>query len=322
MRLSGVALATVLAVLGGSVAACAHDDAVATTSRTHHANPFANGQVYLAKDPAATAAIAKATGDDKTVLTRFAKVPTAVWLTPESYPVAKVGAKVRSIVAKADAARRTPFFVVYGIPQRDCVTGASAGGLDAAHYATWTRAIAAATDKWTAVVLEPDALASAPGCNLVDQREKLLTAAVKAFAARHTSVYLDAGHANWISPDTMATLLSRSGLSKARGFALNTSFFDPTATERTYGHQLRVRLGTSVHYIVDTSRNGNGSNGQWCNPEGRALGATPHVSGTQGVDAYLWVKPPGESDGYCNGGPAAGTWWTQGALALARNAGW
>ncbi|MET0953525.1 MAG: hypothetical protein ABWX57_09565 [Aeromicrobium sp.] len=29
-----------------------------------------------------------------------------------------------------------------------------------------------------------------------------------------------------------------------------------------------------------------------------------------------WVKHPGESDGTCNGGPAAGLWWRAGALAL------
>jgi len=38
------------------------------------------------------------------------------------------------------------------------------------------------------------------------------------------------------------------------------------------------------------------------------------------IDAYLWIKRPGESDGTCNGGPAAGGWWIAGALELARNA--
>jgi endoglucanase len=35
----------------------------------------------------------------------------------------------------------------------------------------------------------------------------------------------------------------------------------------------------------------------------------------------LWVKRPGESDGSCNGGPAAGQWWRDKALELAGNAG-
>jgi endoglucanase len=32
------------------------------------------------------------------------------------------------------------------------------------------------------------------------------------------------------------------------------------------------------------------------------------------------VKPPGESDGECNGGPAAGRWWPEYALGLAQRA--
>ena len=36
------------------------------------------------------------------------------------------------------------------------------------------------------------------------------------------------------------------------------------------------------------------------------------------VDAYLWVKRPGESDGECKGGPKAGDWWPEYALGLAQ----
>lgn len=45
----------------------------------------------------------------------------------------------------------------------------------------------------------------------------------------------------------------------------------------------------------------------------RARTATSHGL----VDVFLWVKPPGESDGTCNGGPAAGRWWPEYALGLA-----
>src|SRR5699024_1645658 len=53
--------------------------------------------------------------------------------------------------------------------------------------------------------------------------------------------------------------------------------------------------------VIDTSRNGNGpaEDDEWCDPPGRALGepagddtASPYV------DAYLWVKLPGEADGW------------------------
>jgi endoglucanase len=40
-------------------------------------------------------------------------------------------------------------------------------------------------------------------------------------------------------------------------------------------------------------------------------------TGAPEADAFLWIKPPGESDGTCNGGPGAGQFWVDYALALA-----
>jgi endoglucanase len=77
--------------------------------------------------------------------------------------------------------------------------------------------------------------------------------------------------------------------------------------------------------VIDTSRNGRGpaADGDWCNPLGRALGARPTAAtGVWRQDASLWVKHPGESDGPCHGGPAAGQWWPDYALGLAQRAAW
>ena len=85
-----------------------------------------------------------------------------------------------------------------------------------------------------------------------------------------------------------------------------------------YAHQLSGLTG-GLHAIVDTSRNGAGSNGEWCNPPGRLIGAPGGTYGDDVVDTNLWIKPPGESDGTCNGGPVAGAWWPQSAVELTRN---
>ncbi|MGW8575023.1 glycoside hydrolase family 6 protein [Streptomyces niveus] len=37
--------------------------------------------------------------------------------------------------------------------------------------------------------------------------------------------------------------------------------------------------------------------GNWCNQKGAGLGARPQAAPAPGIDAYVWVKPPGESDG-------------------------
>lgn len=133
----------------------------------------------------------------------------------------------------------------------------------------------------------------------------------------------------------------------------------------------------STHYVIDTSRNGRGDNamtgygsapydqpasvlsalasGNWCNPPGAGLGRTPSAdTGVPLLDAYLWAKTPGQSDGQCDaaGGvrswdytaytqpdwpttqaeqqlfdplwgqddPAAGAWFPQEALQLAQDA--
>jgi len=94
--------------------------------------------------------------------------------------------------------------------------------------------------------------------------------------------------------------------------------------------------------------------GNWCNPPGAGLGVRPtSTTGVPLADAYLWVKTPGQSDGSCDiaGGarawdyapynpwglsgedaqnhfdplwgrvdPAAGAWFAEQALDLAKNA--
>ncbi|ELP69210.1 endoglucanase 1 family protein, partial [Streptomyces turgidiscabies Car8] len=64
--------------------------------------------------------------------------------------------------------------------------------------------------------------------------------------------------------------------------------------------ELRARYGYTKPFVVDTSRNGNGSNGQWCNPSGRKLGTPTQLGG--GAEMLLWIKVPGESDGNCGAG--------------------
>ena len=116
----------------------------------------------------------------------------------------------------------------------------------------------------------------------------------------------------------MAEHLRRSALDQADGFALNVSNFIPTPESIRYGERISALVG-GKHFIIDTSRNGAGGNGEWCNPRGQALGAMPTTRpGNPLVDAFLWIKQPGESDGTCNGGPKAGKWWPEYALELAR----
>ena len=99
-----------------------------------------------------------------------------------------------------------------------------------------------------------------------------------------------------------------AGLAKVRGFAVNVSNYYKTTTSISYAANVNAALGAAGKpFVIDTSRNGNGSNGVWCNPAGRKLGSHPQVGG--GAEMLLWIKTVGTSDGLCGTAPTtpAGT---------------
>ncbi|MFF3890752.1 glycoside hydrolase family 6 protein [Streptomyces sp. NPDC001914] len=259
---------------------------------------------------------------DAALLKRIADEPVALWPAGEADP----GPAVRAATAAAAGEGRTALFVAYDIPHRDCGQHSAGGAADADAYRRWIGRFADALgDGRALVILEPDAIAHlVDGCTPAayhDERERLLSEAVVRLKGRpHTKVYLDAGNPSWI-PDAerLVAPLERAGIAHADGFALNVSNFQTDKVSREYGVRLSGRLG-GKHFVVDTSRNGNGPlEGVWCNPPGRALGTPPTTAtGEPLLDAYLWVKRPGESDGECGGGPAAGRWWPEYALELTR----
>jgi endoglucanase len=258
---------------------------------------------------------------DASLMERIAAQPIAQWIGGWTGDVRN---HVRNIISRAAAEGSVPVFVAYNIPHRDC-GGYSASGAQstAAGYRSWIREVAAGLSGGRAViVLEPDAVAQMSCLPAEGQEERLalLRDAVALFKEAGAAVYIDAGNARWVAPADMAARLKRAGLTQADGFSLNVSNFIGTAANIAYGEAVSSRA-SGKHFIIDTSRNGMGgrSDGQWCNPPGQALGETPTTqTGHRLVDAYLWIKYPGESDGPCNGGPSAGAWWADYALGLAR----
>jgi endoglucanase len=155
-------------------------------------------------------------------------------------------------------------------------------------------------------------------------------------------------YARWVS-DCLA-LMTRGGLDpRDCPSQYHPARFDETATWTQTDaafDRLFERTGldrdpaAQKHAVIDTSRNGRGSwtppAGKyrdaeiWCNPPGRGLGRRPTLdSGNAYVDAFLWIKVPGESDGECLRGtagpgdperamkaPAAGRWFAEQAREL------
>jgi endoglucanase len=291
--------------LGSSPSAQAAPDPLAMTSG-FYVDPNSSPAVWSSSNP----------GDGRASAIRdsIANVPAARWFGSWS---GDIGSAAGSFVGAAQSADKLPILVAYNMYGRDACGGHSGGGAASpSAYANWISAFASGIGSRPAVViLEPDALGDY-NCMTQDQineRQNMLTNALSQFRSKAPNawVYLDAGNPGWVDASTMADRLNASGLSLARGFALNVSNYFPTAENASYAGSvnqvLSQRHGYSKPFVVDTSRNGNGGNGEWCNPGGRKIG-TPTQEGGNGAEMLLWIKTPGESDGDCGvgGGSTAG----------------
>lgn len=294
-------------------------------------NPFSSTPLFVGdSQAAAAAALARQNGDELTArkLDKIAQQPQAMWFG-DWVPTTQIRASVDRHVTRAAQARRLDVLVLYAIPHRDC-GGVSGGGLKAAGYRSWIlEVVRGLRSRRTAVILEPDALAQIRCLPSTQRTERiaLLRDAARSLTAAGAVVYVDAGHAGWPGAFTMASRLKAVGVGaagSARGMSVNVAGFGTTAAQVSYAHQIASLL-PGVHAVVDTSRNGLGptSDAAWCNPGGRALGIRPRAAQDSVVDALLWVKRPGESDGACSAGaPPAGQFWTSYAVGLAERAGW
>jgi len=237
-------------------------------------------------------------------------------------------------------------------------------------------AIAARPSQRVVALVEPDSLANLatnaqiPRCAAAGgaYRRGTAYAISKLSSLPNVTVYLDAAHAGWLGwapnrtkiVDIYKDVLDQAGgADKIRGFFTNVSNYNvlhgddgrrlepstPCPDELTYVAQLRESLAAvgivGEGFVVDTSRNGRAgirsSWGHWCNVAGAGLGERPRAAPEPGIDAYFWVKPPGESDGTSDssstrfdpecgskdaaqGAPAAGQWFPAYFADLVRNA--
>ncbi|TCI98969.1 glycoside hydrolase family 6 protein [Aeromicrobium sp. IC_218] len=289
-------------------------------------DPFAGTVPWV--DPYSDAARAAAAEPDpwrRAMLEKVARGGSADWIgdwTPT--PRQTVAQRVTQVTATG----AVPVLVAYNIPQRDCGLYSAGGAHSAAAYKAWIDEVAAGIgSRKAAVVLEPDALASIDCLSATDQarRYQLLSYAVTAFG-RYPAIatYLDAGNAGWQPAFVMADRLKKANVASARGVALNVSNFGWTTDNIAYARDLSARTG-GKKAVIDTSRNGLGpAEGfeHWCNPPERALGPLPLTPVPDDVvDALLWIKVPGQSDGECSRAePSAGTFWADYAIGLAARA--
>ncbi len=257
---------------------------------------------------------------------------TTRWLTGRSVDNSDLAQMLTGGVkdAGARAGDQMPSVALYNIPHRDCGNYSSGGAADGGAYRAWIDDVSRTIgDSKVAVILEPDAL-HVTSCLSEDQQQErwdLLNYATKTLKQNNpNAVTYIATSTTWEDEAEMVKRLTASGIANTRGFALNVSGFQTTATNISYGDALASALGGNYHYVIDTSRNGSGpyagtGEAAWCNPPGRTVGERPTTdTGQQNVDAYLWVKDQ-TTDGACvNSNPVANP--AEYTLQLAQDSGY
>jgi endoglucanase len=299
--------------------------AVPTASPSGQSNPFAGRRLFVDPDSPARRqadAWARSRPQDAALMRVIASQPQAMWLGDWARDIR---GEVDSRTTRIARAGALPLYVAYNIPHRDCGLYSAGGARSGDDYRRWIIGFAQGLRRRPAVViLEPDGLPSLDclPARFQDERYVLIREAVQTLKAGGAFVYIDAGNGNWKSPAVMADRLRKAGIELADGFSLNVSNFHSVQANVSYGQQLS-RLVGGKHFVIDTSRNGRGAavERNWCNAPNQALGRAPTTqTGNSLVDAFLWIKTPGQSDGTCNGGPRAGSWWAEYALELSRAA--
>ena len=253
---------------------------VAPRSEARPASPLAETTRFFVPpaNPATTQQIARlAAGyalEEASLLTAMTATPRALYFeggTPE-----EVEAAVRKVVVRAAGAGEVPVLVVNNLPYRDCSQYSAGGVRDGAVYRSWLDGFVRGIGNNRAVViLEPDSLGiipnntsldgsidwchptvtnsdgkpvAAPGTT-ADERYALLTGAIDRLAggAPNALVYLDATHGGWVAVGEIAYRLSRAGVDRTRGFAVNVANYQPTAESVKYGTWISKCLRYAAH---------------------------------------------------------------------------
>ncbi|WP_405094132.1 glycoside hydrolase family 6 protein [Micromonospora sp. NBC_01392] len=297
-RSAALGVAAVAAVTAAGVSLTIGDASAGTVSGSLYRDPSSAVVRWVAANP----------GDSRAAVIRdkIASQPQARWFA--NFNPSTIQSEVSGFIGAANAAQQIPVLSVYEITNRDC-GGASAGGApDLNQYQTWVSNFARGLGNQTVlIILETDSLAlqtclSSGELNARNQAISTATRTIKS-ANPNAKVYLDGGHSTWNSANETANRLRNAGVQYADGFFTNVSNFNPTSSEANFGRGVISALNgmgiSGKRQVIDTSRNG-GASGDWCGDDNtdRRIGMYPTTATNDAnIDAYLWVKPPGEADG-------------------------
>ncbi|TMW61490.1 hypothetical protein Poli38472_012681 [Pythium oligandrum] len=224
--------------------------------------------------------------------------------------------------------------VIYGIPNKDCEAGYSNNGLNKnkKDYQAFINRLSAGSPTQNMIyIIESDAMALFVGSKCAQDNkygERVKYAIKELSKNKNAELYIDVGYWTLMDPVKLVSITKAvndvAGTSaNVKGIALNTANYRKTEEMLDLCGKFVTGSGrTGAKCIIDTSRNHKGptSKNEWCNARSTGIGVPPTVMPKDPRAAYyLWVKPPGESDGTCTKqtsgeslvGPKAGTFFAK-----------
>jgi hypothetical protein len=224
-----------------------------------------------------------ASGTAKTYLGREALQPSALWETVNNSFVPTKVSDYLHTVNPTDDPHKLVQIAVFGLwPNGEGDRHTPLTADEQAHYKTWIGRVSAGIgDSRVLVALEPD-LAITENASAQGVRDPEVRQGLTAYAARYfhdhnqnTSVYLDAGASDWLTPAQAAAMLDRSGIRYVRGFSLDITHYTKTPDNISHGSAIVAELArrgiSGKHFVIDTADSGRGyTYGQWAQKFGTA----------------------------------------------------
>lgn len=251
-------------------------------------------------------------------LAELGKFPIAMWYSDRNSDYA---ARAKKLVATCPETSRLSV-VVYGLPHKDCASGysSSEGSIKTSedYVAFITTLVKIIGDRKVLYVVEPDAIAESltnKSCGVAAGYPQNLAKAIRLLSQNaNAELYLDVGY--WTLQNAESTaevvniLKNLVVFGKFKGIALNTANYRSNAEIAALCTNFQTAVGSmSYSCVTDTSRNYLGSSmtasgsTEWCNPRTAGIGSPPtQDTGFANLDYFLWIKPPGDSDGKCDDG--------------------
>jgi hypothetical protein len=229
-------------------------------------NPLANIRWGNYSGPADDAynAYRAATGTTKTLLGKIALRPRMRWFGAW-IPNDKIHQKLSDYIANVTQGHPgalVQMAIFRLVPTESQARTRLPTSAEQASYKQWIdRAAATIGSTHVAMDLQPDLPVWTHEPNGSHVALDLVNYAAQKFAALpHTSVYINAGAADWLTVAQAVSMLRRAGVRYVRGFTLDDTHYDSNVHQIEYGAKIVSALSAAgirgKHFVVNSAQNG------------------------------------------------------------------